>query len=119
MKRGFTLIELIGVITILGIISILGMSTINKYINESKQKNYNNQLNNIYSATDNWMVSNSSSLSKDIINCISIEELKLSEYLPNEKIYNPIDNNEINGYVIILFDKNNNQFIKRYSEVCE
>ena len=45
MKKGFTLAELLGVIAILGIIALIAVPIVNNSINESDEKLYETQLN--------------------------------------------------------------------------
>ena len=58
MKKGFTLIELICVITILGLIALIAIPTINNMINKSREESYDKQLDNIIDAARTFVSDN-------------------------------------------------------------
>ncbi len=53
-KKGFTLIELMGVLIILGILSVIAIPTITKAIHNSREKAYEDQVGIIMAASKNW-----------------------------------------------------------------
>lgn len=53
MKKGFTLIEMIGAIILLGMLSLLIIPIVNKNIKQSKEKLYIAQIEEIKLATEN------------------------------------------------------------------
>ena len=59
MKKGFTLVELLGVITLLGVIVLIAVPTTKNVISDSKNKLYDAQISNISSALKNWASDNS------------------------------------------------------------
>ena len=65
-KKGFTLVELLAVITIIGILSLIAVPTIEKITKDNKEKIYQTQLNNIILSLKNWASEN-------------------KEYLPNKE----------------------------------
>ena len=56
--KGFTLIEIIAVITLLGIIAAIVTPVIYNSIEENKQELYDIQLNNIIAGAKNWAADN-------------------------------------------------------------
>ena len=92
MKKGFTLIELIGVIVIIALLTLLALPPILKLINSNKSKINETNENLIYSATDLYISNNVSSFPKydNSIYCIYVSSL-VNEGLLNEKIYNNVD----------------------------
>lgn len=90
--RGFTLIELIMVITLLGIIALIAVPTVNTVINNSKDKAYDEQITLIRNAAKNYMSRNSMELPSQTSGsskCVSIQTLKNEGYLANKSIENP------------------------------
>ena len=57
-KKGFTLFELMAVIVLIGLISALISIPVNKAIKDSKQKSYEQQIELIKLAAENWAVDN-------------------------------------------------------------
>lgn len=79
MKKGFTLIELICVITILGLIALIAIPTINNMINKSREESYDEQLDTIIDAARTYMSANSLELPPQNTGeseCVSIKKLK-------------------------------------------
>lgn len=58
MKKGFTLIEILGVVIILGIIAAIIYPTVNNVINDSKEKAYEDQKLQIVKAAKSYIVDN-------------------------------------------------------------
>ena len=58
MKKGFTLIEMIGAIILLGTLSLLIIPIVNKNIKQSKEKLYIAQIEEIKLATEKWAYKN-------------------------------------------------------------
>ena len=58
MKKGFTLAELLGVITILAVIAVIVFPLVNKTIKQNKEKLYNSQLEEIKSGAEKWAYAN-------------------------------------------------------------
>lgn len=57
-KKGFTLVELMGVIVILGVIALIAIPTIDKQLKEGKRDLSQAQLDNIKSAAKLWVADN-------------------------------------------------------------
>ena len=57
-KKGFTLIEMLGVIVIISIIALVLIPIVTKNIKDSKQDVYNNLIDKMLVATSDWMVKN-------------------------------------------------------------
>ena len=56
--KGFTLVELLGVLIILAVVALITIPTVNNSILESKEKLYNTQLEEIKSAAEKWAYKN-------------------------------------------------------------
>ena len=92
-KRGFTLVELMGVIIILGVIGLIAIPTVRKVTNESKEKLYKVQISNIKDGLKNWATTNSKSLPQEEGQTITITlgQLKMAGFIDNE-LKNPKTN---------------------------
>lgn len=126
MKKGFTLVELLGVIVILGIIAMIAIPTINSALNSSRQKAYDEQIKTLEDTARTYMSKNSLKLpsqSEGSKCCLSVSVMKQSGLLTDEDIKNPkykegssdtTENFEnFNGNVIITFT--NNKYKYAYS----
>ena len=65
MKKGFTLIELIGIIVILGVISFIVFPVVSSSIKNGKEKAYNEQVGRIIEAAKKWANDNTDLLPSD------------------------------------------------------
>ena len=105
-KRGFSLIELIGVIVILGVIFLIAISEVNRYVKKTKEQTYETYLKNIETATKNKM-----------INCIKgKEDCNIPE--PGDKLKLTVETLIEEGYIEKLQDpEEKGSFCTGYSEV--
>lgn len=58
MKKGFTLIELIGVITLIAIVGLLSFVAINNLLKNYDNKTNEQNINTIYLATETYLANN-------------------------------------------------------------
>lgn len=118
MKKGFTLLELLGVIILLAVISLIVYPIVNNSIKESKEKAYRESIASIENAANYWGIENVSQLPTDRKAYLSLLELKNAGFLQDEQIINPINQQQMNGCIIIEYAKKN--FIYTYHEEnCE
>ena len=91
MKNGFTLVELICVITRLGLIALIAVPTVNTMIQNSKKEAYEEQITTIEKTAKTYMSKNSLELpSDDEVVCVSIETMQKAGLLSKEDIENPL-----------------------------
>ena len=62
-KKGFTLVELLAVITLLGLIALITIPAITNTMSKQKEKLYYDQLNQLILAAQNWGTDNIETLS--------------------------------------------------------
>lgn len=114
MKRnGFTLVELLGVVTILAMLGIIVVPTISKVISDNKRQLYDVQISNIKSGASNFVSENIFSDRLEISNNSSIGirlgKLKELGYIDSD-ISNPITKNKFSDDMIIMITNHNNVF---------
>lgn len=112
MKKGFTLIEVIGILVLLTIIFGITFPVVTSVINRSKDKMYEDQINIIYSAAESYALKNSIQIPYKI----SIQTLKNNDYLSTKQITNARTNETMDGCIIITFNPTNNKYSKVYEE---
>ena len=101
-KKGFTLVELIGVVIILALISLLAFPTILNSIRNTKSQLSAVSKEILYSAASSYVSNNLNDLNKKNGNtfCVTLESLVQNEYLPT-KVYDSVTGEEISTDNII------------------
>jgi len=117
-NKGFTLVELMGVIILLGVISVIIVPVVKDVIKEAKQKGYENQVNTIVESAKNWAASNIDLLPETDSILVKIETLKKEGFLENKKLINPVSDVEMNACVMITYNEDYNQYEYEYNEKC-
>lgn len=118
MKKGFTLLELLGVIILLAIISLIAFPIINNTIRAGQEKAYKQNITSIENAAYHWGIENNNQLPIDRKGYLTMLELKESGFLKDSDIMNPISNQKMDGCITIEYRKNN--FVYTYNEEnCE
>ena len=112
MKKGFTLVELLGVITILGVIVLIVVPVIKNVIGDSKNKLYDAQVLNISSALKNWVVDNSRLLPENEGETITITlgQLKAGGYIDSE-IRNPKNNKCVGNDMLLTVTRRQKNYM--------
>lgn len=119
-KRGFTLVELLAVLVVLAVISTIAFPIVNNIIDESEEKAYKQQIKTIEKAAKNWSTDNSNLLveiddNDEFVNksCyITLDRIKYEGYLETNDTINPIDDSNMNNYVVELnYDSNSHQYL--------
>lgn len=82
-KKGFTLVELLGVITILGILMGVAVGAVSIYLKKSKNQAYENIELSAYDAVRNYMMENSILLNKGEKLRVTLDELTEQQYIEN------------------------------------
>ena len=72
MKKGFTLVEIMAVITVLGIIGLIAVVAVDKSIKDNNEKLYQIQVSNIEDAARIWGTNNLSYLPDNKDEAVSI-----------------------------------------------
>lgn len=117
MKKGFTLVEVLGVIVLLGVIALIAYPAIDNTIKDSREKAYLENIRNIEKTAETYSVSNDLGYNEEYQK-LQLETLKKAGLLKDEDIQNPVDNSVMNGCVIYRWIASSNQYEFKYSEEC-
>ena len=110
MKKGFTLVELIMVITLLGIIALITVPAITKSINSSKEEAYKEQKKLIVNAAKQYVaykqmkteVGEEMPLQNGTGYCVNVSTLKSAGFLSKEDIKDPKSKNaSFDGSIVV------------------
>ena len=113
-KRGFTLIELMAVITVLGVIAAITIPKITDTLEKSKEKAYKNQINSLVSIAKRWGASNQDKLSTETR--LHFSTLFDEGYIKQKDIVNPITNDKLKGCIKITYDEEYSQYKYEYTD---
>src|SRR5574344_950812 len=112
-KRGFTLVELLGVIVILAVIAAITIPTVTGIIKKNKEKAYNATVATIIDASKKWSSDNSSMVSDTGDSYVKLDTLT-EGYIDQDELINPITNNTMDGCVKISHSDTYNQYEYSY-----
>ena len=93
-NKGFTLIEMMAIIIILAVIALFSFPSILELISNNEIKNNEEQLSNLYIATENYIVQNYKDEYKTIPFYITIEELISNDYVRMDSKVTAYDEND-------------------------
>ena len=120
MKKGFTLVELIGVIVIIALITLLTLPPILSSMNSNKNTINDANKNLIYSATDLYISDNINAFPKydGSVYCVSVGTL-VSSGLLDSKIYENETKDKIDSSKTVQIVVKNNLYEKEIVEATE
>ena len=114
-KKGFTLVELIGVIILLSAIALISVPIINNSLKNTKEKTYNSQIDTIIKAAKRYVteVGAGSDLGFDI----TMSDLINAKLIENDVIIDPRDDsNMINTLTIhVTYDSSSKSYLYCYN----
>ena len=115
MKKGFPLIELLGIIVILGLIVAFTVPSLINLKKNEEQKEYDNFLKNVSLAAETFYQTNTKMCDFDNYTyCyINVSDLIENDYLRNDLI-NPKNKNVISHLDTVILEKNEDNTIKYY-----
>ena len=116
-KKGFTLIELIGVIVILGVLGVITFPIINKSIKTFKEDAYDVTISNIEKAAYNYSIKNELDYSGNE-NKILLSTLEENGLIKTADLENPITDEKLKGCIIYQWEESKKQFNFNYDEIC-
>lgn len=117
-KRGFTLVELLAVIIIIGVIALIAVPSVMKSIEESKEKTYSIQVQNIEISAKKWATDNIDELDNEYLNSsfVSVSMLRDLGYVAKDKIKNPKTGDEMLGCVKVAYDSTGKTYTYTYDD---
>lgn len=107
-KKGFTLIEMIGIITILALIILVALPSMTKTLKRNEQKKYDNYINNLKLVSESYLVEqlqNNNLIFEDDKTNFTLGDIIDSGYI-TEVITNPDNNKKISRDTKIVVTKN-------------
>ena len=110
MKKGFTLIELMGTIALLGILSVIVVVGIDKVINDSKEELYNSQLELIKLHAENYLSDNQELKPESGSIYITLDTLITEGYIAGD-VENPKTGENFDRNLSVKVTKSKNTFI--------
>lgn len=106
MKRGFTLVEMLGAIAILAILVAVAYPTIKDAYENSKSKISDKQVSSLEEVARMWGAKNTDRFSETSPYYLTIEELKRSGLAENKDIINPNTKEQLKGCIKISYSSN-------------
>ena len=95
-KKGFTLVELLGVLVVLSVILMIAFPLINTYINKSKQKAYDTQMGLIITGLKDYVIEHKEVLPVNDTDYVTFTLGQLKALgIVNNSVVNPLDGKEI------------------------
>ena len=105
MKKGFTLAETMGVIILLGLITAVTIPFIDDYLKDSKEKTKTSNIEKVIEAARNWNMKYGYTKNCSASSCcITISDLKNTEFLSTQNIKDPDTKADMTGYIQIIKD---------------
>lgn len=120
-KTGFTLIELIGAIVILSIIALIIYPIIDSALNTSTSSLSEEQIRSLENVARIWATKNTDQLNEASPKYVTIQELKDSGLVEDEKILDiEDDSKELKGCIKIYYENNKyNYKYDIYSDIAD
>ena len=116
-KKGFTLVELLGVLVVLGLISVIIVPKVIDSITTSKESAYQTQVETIENAAKKYGISNDLLYPKEgEKKYIAVKDLIAVGELSDKEIINPKTGNKMNGYVLVEYNSGYQQYEYTYVE---
>lgn len=112
-NKGFTLPEMLAVVSILLIIATIITPKVLKETKNSEEKAYQIQIDELVKISKIYMNNNINLLPEDQY-VITLEELKNAKLITSEKVINPKTNEELTGCILVKYE--NNKYSYTYTE---
>ncbi len=121
MKKGFTLVELLGVIVILGVIGVIVTPLTQNIILENNEKMCKMQITSFEKAAREYTNKNAFKLDCPSGNCdeiynVSISDLQDEGFLDDGNIKNPVKGTNFDLNTTIAIGMSNKQFTFKYED---
>lgn len=121
-KKGFTLVEMIGVLIIMGILASIVTVQFSQIIKENRKKLNEEQKSRIVETAKNITLNNKSCLTKASNEekgvKITLDQMKKFGYISNKDLKNLEDNTILNSCVVVKWDASYSKFLYEYNDTC-
>lgn len=118
-KKGFTLIEVLGVIILLGVLSMITVPVVRDLIKSSRKELYEEQIDQIENGLKNWAHDNIFLLPEDnSVITLSLGQLAQSGHV-NYKIENPKNNKCFSTESELTITKYNNNYVYEVKDISD
>src|SRR5574344_757927 len=108
-KKGFTLVELLAVITILGVIALIAVPAVDSIIKNSKVKVYEKQKDGLLSSLQDWLTDNKDLFYDTNTMTLTLGDLKEQNYVDYD-IKNPKTDKCISNDLAFTINKNGKKY---------
>lgn len=117
--KGFTLIEILGVIAVIAILLAIAVPTMGGIIKNYRNDAYNAQVKLLEKEVESWSANNLATLptTADEMIFLTIEELINGGYIDNETVRDPRSNGILNGCVMVRLDTATSQYEYKYNDM--
>ena len=121
MKKGFTLVELLAVLTLLAFVAIIATPIMEEILDNSSKKTKNAQVKELIEAAKKYVIKYDSEINYDEDNeaLLMLSDIKKSEFLNDEAMINAETNEEFNGCVYVKYNENTGKTSYAYFYSCE
>ena len=118
MKKGFTLVELLAIITIMGLIALIAIPTVVTMIKNSRKDLCEIEVKNIISSAKNWAGNNMDLLPEENESItVSIKTLKEKGYLSSD-LNNPLNGELIEDTLEVTIYNNKGNLEYSFEDIC-
>ncbi len=120
MKKGFTLVELLAVLTLIAFIMIISIPIMETILYNSENKTRKAQVDLIVEAARKWSIKNVTDIAFDEEGdyFLSLTDLKKTEFMDDKEIKDPSTKEAMNGCVYINYNENTNKMKYNYVNSC-
>ena len=116
-KKGFTLVELLGVLVVLSVILMIAFPLITTYINKSKQKAYDTQMGLIITGLKDYVIEHKEVLPVNDTDYVTFTLGQLKALgIVNNSVVNPLDGKEIDDSMEFKIIKDGSKYIYQIVE---
>ena len=110
-KKAFTLVELLGVLVVLSVILMIAFPLITTYINKTKQKSYDTQMEIIMTGLKNYAIEHKEVLPVNDADYVTFTLGQLKSLgIVNNSVVNPLDGKEIDDSMEFKIIKNGSKY---------
>ena len=118
MKKGFTLIELLSVIVVIGIIATVTIPVIDKLLDSSREKAYNEQIKMIEKRAEDYVTTHTNLLDSSNV-YISLNTLISEGYFDQNELVNPTTTEPLTGCVKVGYSTLYDNYTYTYGNYTE